>query len=109
MGAMTWASSPLLVLACSACVSSSLRGRVTDCRDSAPLEGADVQLTTQAPGVAWNAQQTGSDGAYTFNVEDRGALPVTLTAVKRGYQTVQKTYSATPSNMQDVCMRPTKR
>jgi hypothetical protein len=106
---MTCAAPALLAVASAACVSSTLRGRVTDCRDSSPLEGADVQLTTQAQGVEWIAQQTGSDGAYAFKVDDKSVMPITLTAVKGGYQSVQKTYDSMPNAGQDVCLRPTKR
>ena len=99
----------LLLLGWTACVPSYIRGRVTDCRDSSPLEGADVQLTAQAAGAQWPAQRTEADGAYSFKVGDRGLMPVTLTAVKSGYQSVQKTYDSVASSPQGVCMRPTKR
>lgn len=99
----------LLLLASPACMASSLRGRVTDCRDSTPLDGADVQLTAQAGGTVWPAQHTGGDGAYAFQVDDKGGVPVTLIAVKPGYQSAEKTYSSIPSAAQDVCLRPTKR
>jgi hypothetical protein len=95
--------------ATSGCVKRSVAGRITDCRGSSPLEGADVQLTSHAPDVAWEATQTGSDGTYSFQVDDPvKALPVTLTAAKRGFQTVQKTYSDIPGP-QDLCMQPTIR
>jgi hypothetical protein len=56
--------------------------------------------------IAWETVQTGSDGAYSFQVDDpRQALPVTLTAAKHGYQTTQKSYSAMPVP-EDVCMQP---
>ena len=97
------------MLACPACVASQLRGRVTDCRDSTPLEGADVQLTARAAGAAWTAQQTGSDGAYTFKVDDKSVMPVTLVAVKAGYRSAEKTYDSIPNESQEVCLRPTKR
>jgi hypothetical protein len=98
-----------LLLAWTACVPSYIRGRVTDCRDSSPLEGADVQLTAQAAGAQWPAQRTEGDGAYSFKVDDKGLMPVTLTAVKSGYQTAQKNYDSFSSSPQEVCMRPTKR
>jgi len=88
------------------CVKQQVRGRITDCRLSSPVEGADVQLTSKAPDIVWESVQTGSDGAYSFQVDDpRQALPVTLTAEKHGYQTTQKSYSAMPGP-QDVCMQP---
>lgn len=101
----------LLLLSCAACTASTLRGRVTDCRDSSPLEGADVQLTTEAPGMAWPAQQTGSDGAYAFQVESKGVgvTPMTLIAVKSGYQSAEKPFATIPGAALDVCLRPTKR
>jgi hypothetical protein len=88
------------------CVKQQVRGRITDCRLSSPVEGADVQLTSKAPDIAWEAFQTGSDGAYSFPVDDpKLALPVTLTAAKHGYQTTQKSYSSMPGP-EDVCMQP---
>jgi hypothetical protein len=98
-----------LAAATTGCVKAQVRGRITDCRGSSPVEGADVQLTSKAPDIAWEAVQTGSDGAYSFPVDDpRRALPVTLTAAKHGYQTTQKSYSAMPGP-EDVCMQPTVR
>jgi hypothetical protein len=95
--------------AASACVKRSVSGHITDCRGTSPLEGADVQLTSRSPDVSWEASQTGSDGAYSFQVDDPvKAMPVTLTAAKRGFQTVQKTYSEMPGP-QDICMQPTTR
>ena len=99
----------LPVLACAACTASYLRGRVTDCRDSSALEGADVQLTTQAPGVTWPAQQTGSDGVYAFQVGNKDVAPVSLVAVKAGYQSTEKTFASVTGGTQDVCLRPTRR
>lgn len=99
----------VMTLVCTQCVSSYVGGRVTDCRDSSALEGADVQLTTQAADVAWTAQQTGSDGVYAFKVDSKQVLPVTLTAAKKGYRTTQKTYSSVPDGPQDLCMQPTMR
>jgi hypothetical protein len=98
-----------VTLTTTACVKRSVSGRLTDCRGSSPVEGADVQLTSRAPDVAWDALQTGADGAYSFQVDDPAkALPVTLTAAKRGFQTVQKTYSEVPGP-QDICMQSTIR
>jgi hypothetical protein len=96
-----------LAAATSGCMKQQIGGRITDCRLSSPVEGADVQLTSKGtPGVAWDAVQTGSDGAYSFPVEDpKQAFPVTLTAAKHGYQTTQKSYSAMPAP-EDVCMQP---
>jgi hypothetical protein len=89
--------------------SSYVRGRITDCRGSAPVEDADVQLASPVPDVAWDALKTGPDGAFAFKVPDPAkAMPVTLTAAKRGYQSVQKRYSAIP-DVEDVCMQPTIR
>jgi hypothetical protein len=100
------AGATVLAAATTGCVKPQIRGRITDCRVSSPVEGADVQLTSKAPDVAWEAVQTGGDGAYSFPVDDpRLALPVTLTAAKHGYQTTQKSYSAMPGP-QDVCMQP---
>jgi hypothetical protein len=99
----------LLVFACPACMASYLRGRVTDCRDSAALDGADVQLTAKAAGAAWTAQETGNDGAYAFKVEDKSFVPVTLVVAKAGYRSAEKAYDSIPSGTQEVCLRPTKR
>jgi hypothetical protein len=97
------------VAAASGCLKRSVSGHITDCRGTSPLEGADVQLTSRSPDVSWEAAQTASDGAYSFQVDDPPkALPVTLTAAKRGFQTVQKTYSEVPGP-QDICMQPTTR
>ena len=90
-------------------MASYLRGRVTDCRDSAPLDGADVQLTAKAAGAAWSAQQTASDGAYAFKMDDKSVVPVTLVVAKDGYRSTEKTYGSIPSGAQEVCLRPTKR
>jgi hypothetical protein len=88
------------------CVKQQVRGRITDCRVSSPVDGADVQLTSKAPDISWEAVHTGGDGAYSFQVDDPPrALPVTLTAAKHGYQTTQKSYSAMPGP-EDVCMQP---
>jgi hypothetical protein len=93
----------------SGCVKRSVSGHITDCRGSSAVEGADVQLTSRTPDVGWDALQTGSDGAYSFQVDDpTRAMPLTLTAAKRGFQTVQKTYSEIPGP-QDICMQPTIR
>lgn len=97
----------LLTLVSASCVGTYVRGRVTDCRDATPIDGADVQLTTKAPGAGWESEQTGGDGAFVFKVEDRSAMPVILTAAKRGYQTAQKMYST--GSEEGVCMRPTSR
>jgi len=95
-----------LAAAATGCVKQQIRGRITDCHLSSPVEGADVQLTSKAPDIAWESVQTGSDGAYSFQINDpRRALPVTLTAEKHGYQTTQKSYSAMPAP-EDVCMQP---
>jgi len=95
--------------AASGCAGSFVRGRITDCRDSAPLAGADVQLTSRSPDAAWSAAQTGSDGAYGFQIEEATrVMPVTLTATKHGYGTVQRKYSAVPVS-EDVCLQPTIR
>lgn len=87
-----------------------VRGRVTDCRDSAPLDGADVQLSSSTPGAEWNAEQTGQDGAYAFDVgHGKDTLPVTLTAGKKGYRSTQKVLSSVPSGALEVCLQPTLR
>jgi hypothetical protein len=100
----------VFALACTQCAASYVRGRVTDCRDSSPLEGADVQLASGASGAQWSPEETGSDGAYAFQVAGaRSVVPVTLTAVKKGYQSVQKTYDAVPAGAEDVCLQPTIR
>ena len=100
----------VLVVAATGCARSAyVRGRITDCRGSAPLEDADVQLASQAPDIGWDALKTGADGAFAFKVDSATkAMPVTLTAAKHGYQTVQKKYSAIPE-ANDVCMQPTLR
>jgi hypothetical protein len=102
---------PLVIaLAWTGCVKPAVHGRITDCRGTSPIEGVDVQLTSQTPDVAWDAVQTGSDGAYAFAVGDAArAMPVTLTAAKRGFQTVQRTYSSMPSGDDAICMQPTTR
>jgi hypothetical protein len=100
----------LACVGCAQCAASYVRGRVTDCRDSSPLEGVEVQLTSHAPGVAWGAEETSNDGAYTFQVERaRDVVPVTLTVAKHGYQSTQKVYGSLPSGVDDVCMQPTMR
>jgi|SRR5580658_872413 hypothetical protein len=102
-----------LALGCSlaavGCAGSFVRGRITDCRDSTPLQGADVQLVSQSPNAAWNATQTGSDGEYGFRIDAATKVtPVTLTAAKHGYGTVQRTYATVPV-AEDVCLQPTIR
>jgi hypothetical protein len=103
----------LLGLACLfgvQCAASYVRGRVTDCRDSSPLAGVEVQLTSRTSGVAWTAEETGGDGAYTFQIEKaHDVLPVTLTVAKQGYQSTQKVFTSVPSGGEDVCMQPTIR
>jgi hypothetical protein len=92
------------------CAASYVRGRVTDCRDSSPLEGVEVQLTSRTSGVSWTALQTGGDGAYTFQVDKaHDVLPVTLTVAKQGYRATQKVYTSVPPGAEDVCMQPTMR
>lgn len=92
------------------CASSYVRGHVSSCRGASPLEGAEVQLTSDAPGVEWGAEETGSDGAYAFDVgHAKDILPVKLTVAKKGYQTTQKTYSSVPGGAEDVCLQPTIR
>jgi hypothetical protein len=103
---VVFAAVAALAAATTGCVKQQFRGRITDCRLSSPVEGVDVQLTSKAPDIAWEAVQTGSDGAYSFPIDDpRQALPVTLTAAKHGYQTTQKSYSVMPGS-EDVCMQP---
>jgi hypothetical protein len=87
-----------------------VRGRVTDCRDSAPLDGADVQLSSGTPGAEWNAEQTAQDGAYAFDVgRVKDTLPVTLTVGKKGYRSTEKILSSVPSGGLEVCLQPTVR
>jgi hypothetical protein len=91
------------------CATTSIRGRLTDCRDSTPLAGADVQLATDAPNMGWDAIKTAADGSYEFKFGDATQLmPVTLTASKNGFGTIQKRYSAVPP-AGDICMQPTQR
>jgi hypothetical protein len=113
-GAVMPASIRLLVgfacLSCAHCAASYVRGRVTDCRDSSPLEGVEVQLMSRGSIVSWGAEQTAKDGAYEFQVEHaRDVLPVTLTMTRPGYQATQKIYASVPSSGEDVCMQPTVR
>src|SRR5579862_1807750 len=97
-------------LLCAQCASSMVRGRVTDCRDSAPLDGADVQLSSGTPGAEWNAEQTAQDGAYAFDVgRAKDTLPVTLTVGKKGYRSTEKVLSSVPSGGLEVCLQPTVR
>lgn len=97
-------------LLCTQCASSMVRGRVTDCRDSSPLDGADVQLSSSTPGAEWSAEQTGQDGAYAFDVgHSKDTLPVTLTVGKRGYRSSQKVLPSVPSGVLEVCLQPTVR
>jgi hypothetical protein len=89
---------------------SRLHGRVVDCQTKSPVEGADVQLTSPASGASWNAVQTAGDGTFDFDVpEDAKGSALSLTAVKHGYQSAQKTYPSLPGSAQDVCVAPTLR
>jgi hypothetical protein len=93
------------------CVNTSrLHGRIVDCQTQSPVEGADVQLTSPASGASWNAVQTASDGSFDFDVprEAKGAA-LTLTAVRSGYRSAQKTYPSLPPAAQEVCVAPTLR
>jgi hypothetical protein len=97
-------------LPCLQCGATQIHGQITNCRGTTPLEGADVQLTTRAPGAEWQPEQTGSDGSYAFDVgHDTSVLPVTLTAAKKGYQSAEKVLSAVPAGATDVCLQPTIR
>jgi hypothetical protein len=100
----------LVCISCAHCAASQVRGRVTDCRDSTPLEGVEVQMTSHTPGVSWSAEETAKDGAYAFEVQRaHDVLPVTLTMARHGYQNTQKVYESVPSSGEDVCMQPTMR
>jgi hypothetical protein len=93
------------------CVNASqLHGRVVDCQTQSPVEGVDVQLTSPGSGASWDAVQTASDGTFAFDVprEAQGAR-LSLTAVKHGYRSAQKTYPSLPGSAQDVCVAPTLR
>jgi hypothetical protein len=102
---------PLALLAAISCAKSSqLHGRVVDCATRSPVEGADVQLTSNATGASSEATQTASGGEFAFDLQaPSGVAPLTLTAVKTGYQSAQKTYSTVPHGTQEVCVAPTLR
>ena len=104
------------VLVLALCVTAScantsrLRGRVVDCQTQSPVEGADVQLKSPSTGTTWDAVQTAGDGSFAFDVQRPSAgAPLSLTAVKSGYRSSEKTYAALPGGVQDVCLAPTLR
>jgi hypothetical protein len=108
---MRRATGVLVAVACASCGPQHyLRGRVVDCQTSSAVEGADVQLASQARDVVWPAEQTGTDGKFEFSrTNATNATPLTLTVAKKGYQSAQKIYSVSPSAGEDVCLRPTLR
>jgi hypothetical protein len=101
---------PLILLAAAACAKTTqLHGRVVDCATSSPVDGADVELTSKATGTSWEAIQTTSGGQFAFDVQQPASVvPLTLTAVKKGYQSAQKTIPDV-SGTQEVCIAPTLR
>jgi hypothetical protein len=101
----------VLFAGAAACVKAqTLHGRIVDCQTQSPVEGADVQLSSQAEGASWNLASTGSDGAFAFEVRNPAAMtPLSLMAVKKGYRSAQKTFDTLPGDAQDVCMPPTLR
>ena len=102
---------PLMLLALAACVKTNqLRGRVVDCATSSPVDGADVQLMSKATGTSWDAIQTAGGGEFAFDLQAPASqVPLTLTAVKKGYQSAQKTFTSVPSGTEIVCIAPTLR
>jgi len=89
---------------------SRLHGRVIDCQTQSPVEGAEVQLKSPGTGSTWEAVQTAGDGSFALDVQrDAKEAPMTLTAVKSGYRSVEKAYPALPGGTQDLCLAPTLR
>ncbi|MGH7434175.1 MAG: hypothetical protein ACRENE_00705 [Polyangiaceae bacterium] len=69
-----------------------------------------MQLASHTPGAGWNAEQTGPDGAYAFDVgHARDTLPVTLTVGRKGYRSSEKVLPSVPSGALEVCLQPTVR
>jgi hypothetical protein len=94
----------------SACATTGMRGRIVDCQTQSPVEGADVQLASRSTGTSWEAVQTAADGTYAFDVTGPAkTAPLTVTAVKHGYQSAQKTFPSVPATTPDVCIAPTLR
>lgn len=105
-------STPLLALTIiTACANSSrLHGRVVDCQTQSPVESADVQLKSASTGTTWDAVQTASDGSFAFDVpKEAKNAALSLTAVKSGYRSTERTYPSLPGAAQDVCVAPTLR
>jgi hypothetical protein len=97
-------------VACACATTSGMRGRIVDCQTQSPVEGADVQLASPSTGTSWEAVQTAGDGSFTFDVPQAARnAPLTVTAVKSGYQSAQKTFPAVPGSPPDVCVAPTLR
>jgi hypothetical protein len=93
-----------------ACATTGMRGRIVDCQTHSPVEGADVQLSSPSTGTSWEAVQTATDGTFAFDVTGPAkTAPLTVTAVKHGYQSAQKSFPSVPGAAPDVCMAPTLR
>lgn len=98
----------LAILSTGCAASPTWRGVITDCRTTAPVAGADVHIDVAEPVSASNVTSTDDAGRYAFIiVGDSKKAHATLTVAKRGYQTVQKSYSGAAGE-DTVCMSPTR-
>lgn len=98
---------PFLLLTASCATAQTWRGKIVDCKTTAPIEGVDVEITV-APGDASLSGSTGSDGAFAFaSATATKQSTASLTATKRGYQATQASLGASPGAAQPVCMQPT--
>ena len=99
----------LLAIFLGACApASTWRGTVTDCRTTAPVSGADVQLEMDEPATGSGVTTTDDAGRFAFAIGGATkATPAKLTVAKKGYQTLQKSYSE-PTNEDAICVSPTR-
>lgn len=99
----------LLAVLLGACApAATWRGTVTDCRTTAPVSDADVQIKMDEPATGSGVTTTDGTGRFAFAIGGATkATPAKLTVAKKGYQTLQKSYDA-PANEDAICLSPTR-
>jgi OOP family OmpA-OmpF porin len=87
-----------------------LNGRIVSCDPSKPLSGATVTITDAVSGKTVYTATTGTDGSYSFTLEDH--LPVKVKAAAKDFiaNSVDVSVPADPEeervNYPDLCLQP---
>jgi hypothetical protein len=81
------------------------RGKIVDCKTSAPIADADVQMSV---GERAMSGKTSGDGTFSFAAPGAAKdATASVTVTKRGYQATQASLGAAPGG-EPVCMSPTR-